>query len=143
LPVHETLGRKDIDRTSFAVADAAVRAAADIGAKCIVAFTRSGFTAGLLAKFRPDSPIIAFTPDQDVVNRLNLYWGVLPCWMGSIDKTDAMVVEVERALLQKGLAKAGDEIVIVASLPMETRGKTNFMKVHRIKKTRPGPRPGA
>jgi pyruvate kinase len=121
-------------RTSFAVADAAVRAAADVKARCIVAFTRSGYTAGLLAKLRPDCPIIAFTPARAVINRMILYWGVLPYWMGHLEETDKMVTQVERALLDGRHARQGDIIVITASLPMQSSGKTNFMKVHRIKK---------
>lgn len=58
-----------------ALADAACRASDDIGAKVLIAFTRSGFTALLVSKFRPKVPIIAFTPDPAVMARLPLYWG--------------------------------------------------------------------
>ena len=50
-----------------AIAHAASRAAMDIGACCIVAFTQSGFTARLISKFRPGVPIIAFSPQETVV----------------------------------------------------------------------------
>jgi pyruvate kinase len=133
-PTLYTVGGWDEDRGSFAVADAAVRAASDLGARCIVAFTHSGYTARLLAKFRPVSPIVAFTPDPNVVNRMKLYWGVLPDSMRFLDSTDVMIAEVERTLMEKRYAKAGENVVITASLPMESGGRTNFMKVHRIKK---------
>jgi pyruvate kinase len=132
--VPERMRDDDRDKASFAVADAAVRAASDLDARCIVAFTRSGYTAGLLAKFRPCCPIIAFTSKQDVVNRMKLYWGVLPRVMQYIDNTDSMVSQVEDALLRGKLAKVGDVVVITASLPMSGEGRTNFMKVHRIEK---------
>lgn len=131
-PTLYTVGGPDEDRGSFAVADAAVRAASDLGARCIVAFTHSGYTACLIAKFRPVSPIVAFTPDPNVVNRMKLYWGVLPDSMRFLDSTDVMIAEVERTLMEKGYAKAGENVVITASLPMESGGRTNFMKVHRI-----------
>jgi pyruvate kinase len=120
------------DRAGFAVADAAVRAAADVEARHIVAFTRSGYTAGLVAKLRPGCPVIAFTPDPETVNRLNMHWGVLPFRMRSFDRTDDMVREVEMELLRSGQVRRGDRIVITASLPPGAGEKTNFMKVHRI-----------
>jgi pyruvate kinase len=132
LPVPEPVEGSDFDRTSFAVADAAVSAAADVRARCIVAFTRSGYTAGLLAKFRPQVPIIAFTFDRAVINRMKLYWGVIPLYMKQLNSTDTMISEVETALLERRHAGRGDYVIITASLPMKSRDKTNFLKVHRI-----------
>lgn len=132
LPVPEPVLGKDPDRSSFAVANAAVRAATDVKAKCIVAFTRSGYTAGLLAKFRPGLPIVAFTSDTATINRMKFYWGVVPLYMKHLDSTDAMIREVERTLVKTRHVKRGDDVVITASLPMADTGKTNFLKVHRI-----------
>jgi len=132
LPVPEPVLGKEPDRSSFAVADAAVRAARDVRAGCIVAFTRSGYTAGLLAKFRPGLPIVAFTSDPAIMNRMKFYWGVVPLYMKHLDNTDAMMGEVERTLVATRYAKRGEDVVITASLPMAQTGKTNFLKVHRI-----------
>ncbi|MDF1525219.1 MAG: pyruvate kinase [bacterium] len=132
LPVPEPVLGKDPDRFSFAVAHAAVRAAADIKAKCIVAFTRSGYTAGLLAKFRPGLSIVAFTSDTATINRMKFYWGVVPHYMKHLGSTDAMIGEVERTLMKTCHVKRGDDVIITASLPMADTGKTNFLKVHRI-----------
>lgn len=115
-----------------AVAEASCRAAEDIDARVIVAFTQSGFTARLVSKFRPGVPIIAFTPDEDVKKRMSLYWGVTPTFMGPLASTDEMVKEVEKSLLKEGIVKNGDRIVLTASSPLLTLGKTNFMKLHRI-----------
>ena len=115
-----------------AAADAACRAAEDIHAKVLVAFTQSGFTARLLSKFRPGVPIIAFTPDEKIRNRVCLYWGVTPKIMKLPSTTDEMVSEVERLLVQERIVKKGDGIVITSSSPLSTQGKTNFMKLHRI-----------
>ncbi len=132
LPVPEPVEGSDFDRTSFAVTDAAVSAAVDVRARCIVAFTRSGYTAGLLAKFRPQVPVIAFTSDRAVINRMKLYWGVIPLYMKQLNSTDTMISEVETALLERRYAGRGDDVIITASLPMKSREKTNFLKVHRI-----------
>ncbi len=130
-----TLKLENDEKLSFAVADAAVRAAVDVGAKCIVAFTRSGFTALLVSKCRPSVPVISFTPDEVVMRQLSLYWGVKGAKslrMRPMINTDEMVIEVEKALINKKMAKTGDIIIILASSPMHDRGKTNFMKIHKI-----------
>lgn len=115
-----------------ATADAACRAAEDIGAKVLVAFTQSGFTARLLSKFRPEVPIIAYTPHEKIKNRMCLYWGVAPRTMRLLTTIDEMIGEIERSLTEEGIARKGDGIVIISCSPLQTQGKTNFMKLHRI-----------
>jgi pyruvate kinase len=115
-----------------ATADAASRAAEDMNAKVLVAFTQSGFTAGLLSKFRPGVPIIALTPDNKIRNRACLYWGTTPKVMKLPSTTDEMISAVERLLVRDGIVKKGDSIVITSSSPLSTHGKTNFMKLHRV-----------
>jgi pyruvate kinase len=115
-----------------ALADAACRASDDIGAKVLVAFTKSGFTALLVSKFRPKVPVIAFTTDHAVMSRLPLYWGVSPKYMRPLANTDQMLKEAEKALLSEKIVKKGDKIVIIASSPLSTKTKTNFMKLHQI-----------
>ncbi|MEW6163003.1 MAG: pyruvate kinase [Nitrospirota bacterium] len=115
-----------------ATADASCRAAEDIDAKVLIAFTHSGFTAGLLSKFRPKVPIIAYTPDEKIKNRMCLYWGVTPMIMKPPANIDGLIREVERSLIEEGIVKKSDGIVITASSPFSTLVKTNFMKLHRI-----------
>lgn len=115
-----------------AVADAACRAAEDIRARCIVAFTHSGFTARLVSKFRPSVPIIAFTPFERVRRIMSLYWGVRPEIMKTLSSTDEMIREVEISLLKRNLVKRGEVIVITASIPVLGSGRTNMVKLHRI-----------
>lgn len=117
---------------SEAVAHAACRAAEDIKARLIVAFTHSGFTARIVSKFRPRVPIISFTPAKDAKRRMSLYWGVHPKLMRGLKNTDDMIKEVERSLLSEKFAQKGDRIVITASIPVMGAGKTNFMKLHTI-----------
>jgi pyruvate kinase len=115
-----------------ALADSACRAAEDIHAKVLVSFTRSGFTARLISKFRPTVPIIAFTPSPEVLSRLPLYWGVIPKPMRRVSHTDQLLKAVEKALLKEKIVRSGDSIVIITSSPLSTRGRTNFMKLHEI-----------
>lgn len=115
-----------------AICDAATLVAAEVGAKYIVAFTQSGATAALLAKYRPSVPLIAFTPYPRVRNRLALHWGVTPLQMEIADTIDRLVRETERRLVKEKLASRGEVIIIVCGAPLDVGGKTNLMKIHRI-----------
>ncbi len=119
-------------RYAEALAEAACGAAEDIRARVLVAFTRSGFTAQLVSKFRPAVPVVAYTDDRSVVARLNLFWGVLPRLLPSLKDTAHMIRAVERSLLADRLARRGDRLVIIACSPFATEAKTNFMKLHQI-----------
>jgi pyruvate kinase len=115
-----------------AAAEAACMAAEDIHARVLVAFTQSGFSARLLSKFRPKVPVIALTPDEKIMNRVCLYWGVTPIIMKLPATTDEMIKSIEKTLLSKKIVETGDSIVITASSPLSTKGKTNFMKLHKV-----------
>jgi pyruvate kinase len=114
-----------------AVAEAACRAASTLKAKAIVVFTQSGSTAALIAKFRPQLPIIAFTPFREIRQRLALYWGVRTWLVGSLSETGQQIEEVEKTLLAYGFRK-GDMVVITMGVPLEARGSTNLMRVHKL-----------
>ena len=116
-----------------AISQSASSISKSINIKFIVAFTKTGFTARLLSKFRPSVPIIAFTPDDKVLRRLCLYHGVRPMFMKRLNTTDELLGEVEKTLLKAGLVKKGDTVVITGSLPPTLKeGKTNFLKIHRL-----------
>ncbi|MEI6215318.1 MAG: pyruvate kinase [Desulfuromonadales bacterium] len=114
-----------------AVAESSCRTAATLKAKAIVVFTRSGSTATLISAFRPATPIIAFTGSLDIRRRLSIFWGVNCTEVGIMENTDQQIHEVEKKLLAAGF-KEGDTIVITMGIPIETRGSTNLMKVHKL-----------
>jgi len=114
------------------VAQAAVQAADRMRARAIVAFTQSGATAQLVSKYRPSTPIIAFTPHEEIQRRMALFWGVYPRIMRPIASTDRLIEGVEKSLLAERLAKRGDTIVLLMGAPIYKKGTTNLLKVHRI-----------
>jgi pyruvate kinase len=115
-----------------AIAEAACIAALEVKARAIVCFSRSGFTALLVSKFRPVVPIVCFTGSEDVRKRMSLYWGVMPLIMKFPGSTDEMIAASEKTLLRKGLARKRDNIVIIATSPFTLGGKTNIMKLHKV-----------
>lgn len=116
---------------SMAVAESACRSAATLHARGIVVFTRSGSTAALISRFRPTIPIIAFTNSASIRRRLTLCWGIRSIEVGIMEHTDQQIFEVEKKLLASGF-KREDLVVITMGIPIETRGSTNLMKVHKL-----------
>lgn len=111
-------------------------AARDIGerldAKALVAFTQSGDTVRRLARLHTSLPLLAFTSIPEVRSQLALSWGTETFLVPEVATTDAMVLEVDKALLQLGRYNKGDQVVIVAGAPPGTVGSTNLIHVHRI-----------
>jgi pyruvate kinase len=114
-----------------AVAEAACHASATLRPRAIVVFTQSGGTAALISKFRPQVPIFAFTPFLEIERRLALHWGVKTFHVGSMSGTDQQIAAVEETLLSAGFKK-GDVVVITMGVPLESRGSTNLIKVHKL-----------
>jgi pyruvate kinase len=114
------------------VCGVACRAARESGSALIAAFTLSGTTARLLSHYRPQTPIVAFSPNQEVRRRLALLWGVVPRVLEPIQEQEAMVRRVEEELLSRGLASKGDRIVIVFGAPIGQSGKINSLRLHQI-----------
>ncbi len=111
-------------------------AARDIGerldAKALVAFTQSGDTVRRLARLHTSLPLLAFTSIPEVRSQLALSWGTETFLVPEVETTDAMVLEVDKALLELGRYNKGDQVVIVAGAPPGTVGSTNLIHVHRI-----------
>ncbi len=120
-----------VTTTAQAVAESSCRTAATIKAKAIAVFTRSGGTAALISAFRPSTPIIAFTASREIHRRLSIFWGVQCTEVGIMENTDQQIHEVEKKMLATGFL-IGDQVVITMGIPIETRGSTNLMKVHKL-----------
>src|SRR6266542_2852516 len=111
---------------------AAVQAAADLGARAIVAFTETGATARYVSRFRPRVPIVGLTPHEATRRRMAMYWGVraLPPVDPHLEMGE-MVQQADQRLRAAGVASEGDLIVLVAGTP-GLRAATNRMIVHRL-----------
>ncbi len=115
-----------------AIAEATADAATNLRLALIVAFTESGSTARLVAKFRPTAQIVAFTPHEQTFNRLALAWGVTPLRFPTLESTDEMLEEAGRLLLERGMVKPGDWVAMAAGIPPNQLASTNLLKLHVI-----------
>ncbi|WP_303722669.1 pyruvate kinase [Malonomonas rubra] len=109
---------------------AACRVAESVGAAAILAFTQTGSTATLVAKYRPNLPILAVTPASRVRRQLALYGGVRSLKVPIEGATEQQINSVEKAVIESGLLNRGDIVVITMGSPLSAPGTTNLLKVH-------------
>jgi pyruvate kinase len=115
-----------------ALCEAAVTLAHGGQASAIVAVSRSGNTARMLATFRPAATILAAVPSPEVARRLLLHRGVVPFVATFSDTVDEAGSAIERELVSRGLLKSGDEIVFVSVSEDLQKPGANFLKLHRV-----------
>ena len=114
------------------VASAVKDATNSMDIKLVVALTESGNTARLISKYRPEADILAVTFDEITQKSLMLNWGVIPVVTEKPASTDDMFDVAEKVALESGLVESGDNIVIVAGVPVGTGG-TNTMRIRTVK----------
>jgi pyruvate kinase len=122
----------DSATTTDTVSDAVVHAAARSHAKAIIALTESGLTARMVSRFRPDMPIIAFTPHPHVERQLALSYGCSSVHFRTFHSIESVEAEARRYVRASGLAQKGDTIVIAAGIPFGTIGGTNLLLVQTL-----------
>jgi len=123
----------EFEPTPQAIAHSAVTMAQDLGAKAILAFTHSGYTPRLLAKLRPEVPVIAISDCEKTCRKLNLCWDIYPYlkdW--DVVLNDDLLKKIDKLLLEKTNYKKDERIILIGSIPHLITGRTNFMRVHRI-----------
>ena len=114
------------------VASAVKDATSSMDIKLVVALTESGNTARLISKYRPDADILAVTFDEKTQKSLMINWGVIPVVTEKPASADDMFEVAEKAALESGLVQSGDNIVIVAGVPVGSGG-TNTMRIRTVK----------
>lgn len=122
----------DLDDITGAICDATCRAALDLNAAAIIAVTKNGETARLMAKYRPDIPIVGATPLEKTYHQLALSWGVTPVlslYQATSDELFRHAIDCAKMI---GLVKKGDRVVITAGIPLGVSGTTNTLRVQIV-----------
>lgn len=118
--------------TTESIGKATVKIAQDLHAAAIIASTERGGTAQMVSKHRPECPIIAVSPHESIVRRLQLNWGVQAVLGKEGTTTDEVVDNAIFAALDAGLIKAGDLVVLTAGVPVSKAGSTNMIRVQVV-----------
>ena len=97
-----------------------------------IVFTKSGFTARIVASHRPDVPILALTDEPRTFRQLALVWGVIPALVRHCHSYDEMVQVGLDEVRNRKLAQPGDRVILTAGVPFDEPGTTNTLKVERV-----------
>lgn len=127
-------GRDNIDSfdVTTAISHATCTTAMDLKASAIITVTISGFTAGMISRYKPSCPIIACSVSPRVCRQLNLSWGVIPIWIARESTADDLFEEAVRAAEKAGYIKKGSKVVLTAGVPLGVSGKTNMLRVVEV-----------
>lgn len=118
--------------TEETIAAASVTALRLLGAHTIVVFTKSGFSARIVAARRPQGRVVVLTDQPRTYRQLALVWGVIPFLVPSMDSYDGMLPIARMLLLKHGLVTPGEKMVVTAGVPFNVPGTTNLLKVETV-----------
>lgn len=118
--------------TTGAISHATVQVAHELGADTIITISESGFTARMVARYRPQATLVAVTTRPKTLRRCQLYWGVHPILGPGADNSDEMVASAVSLAMDNGFVKQGDLTVITAGVPAGIQGTTNMIRVHVV-----------
>lgn len=103
------------------------------GAKAISTLTYSGYTAFQISSYRPIAHILVYTPNKNIVRRLNLLWGVKAMYYDAGNRsTDETVIEVNKIALENGFVNYGDYVINLNAMPVFEKGMTNTVRLTTI-----------
>lgn len=117
---------------TFYMSQAVREIAHDRDVAAIAAFTMSGRTALLLSKARPEIPILAFTPNPQTYQRLNLYWGVSAHLVDNVENLEDMLQAVNHILIDNQTVKSGQQVVLTCGYPVARIAPTNLVMLHTV-----------
>ena len=110
----------------------AVRMSDHVQAKAIISLTYSGYTALQIAGYRPRCDIFIFTSNKKIFRKLNLVWNIRVYYYDSMESTDQTIKDVLQILKDDNLLETGDLVVHTASMPIDSKSRTNALKISRV-----------
>ena len=118
--------------TEVAIAAATTAAVGMLHAPLVVVFTKSGFSARIVAANRPGVSILVLTDQPRTFRQLALVWGVIPELVPHCDNYDQMMARAKDTVVSRELAGKGDRIIVTAGVPFDVPGTTNLLKVETV-----------
>jgi pyruvate kinase len=118
--------------TEVAIAAATTAAVDMLDAPLVVVFTKSGFSARIVAAYRPNVSILVLSDQPRTYRQLALVWGVIPELVHHCDTYDEMMQRAKEVVVARQLASRGDRIIVTAGVPFDVPGTTNLLKVETV-----------
>ena len=121
-----TMGNPDV---TSAISHATCTMAGDLSAAAIVTVTKSGRTAKMISKYRPNCTIVGECLTEKVCRQLNLEWGVEPVLIAEEKNADLLFEKAVDVAEAAGFVSKGDIVVLTGGVPLGVSGTTNLIKV--------------
>lgn len=118
--------------TPGAIAASASLSALKLNATAIICLTTSGKTANIISGFRPRARVISVTQHMDVLNSMELMWGVQTHTIKPYKTMEDILTQVDQLMVTHGLAKTGDRVILTLGQPIAQGAKTNSIYVHTV-----------
>ena len=112
-----------------AICHATCSTAYDLDAKAIITVTKSGFSARMISKYRPDCTIIGECLTEKVCRQLNLEWGVEPILITEEQDASQLFEKAVDVAEMAGFVSKGELVVLTGGVPLGVSGTTNLIKV--------------
>ena len=112
-----------------AISHATCTMAGDLSAAAIVTVTKSGRTAKMISKYRPNCTIVGECLTEKVCRQLNLEWGVEPVLIAEEKNADLLFEKAVDVAEATGFVSKGDIVVLTGGVPLGVSGTTNLIKV--------------
>lgn len=115
-----------------AIAASASLSALKLNATAIICLTTSGKTANIISGFRPRARVISITQHMDVLNSMEMMWGIQTHVIKPYKTMEDILSQVDQLMVTHGLAKTGDRVIITLGQPIAQGAKTNSIYVHTV-----------
>ena len=119
---------EDPDITN-AISHATCMTAIDLKANAILAVSKTGNTARMISKYRPECLIAGCSSSEKVYRQLNLSWGILPLQIREEYSSEILCLRAIEAAQTHGIVEEGDKIVFTGGIPLGIPGRTNLIRV--------------
>ena len=120
-------------RIAHAISNAVYDLSLNLQADAIITSTASGFTARMIARFRPHTTLIGVAHGQATKRRLQLTWGVTPITFLEGDHSGHKTIrEAVRAALENNLIDEKSLVITTAGVDTMQHGSTNLIEVHPV-----------
>lgn len=114
------------------IAHSASKMAKDLGASVIACATETGNTARLISRYRQKMPILALSPKEETLKRLQLSWGVIACKSKPFVSSKQVFDLCQNIGEKLGLLSKGDILVMTCGTNAGQSGSTNLVKVEKV-----------
>ena len=126
-------GRPEADHgVALSAVQAACVAAEQLGARALMLYTSSGWTAFACSAWRPETELLACTTKRSTYQRFGLCWGLLnPVVIPPANDINELYLIGMQALISAGHLRGGDLVVVLSGSVVFGRG-ANTIRISRV-----------